>query len=327
METNAQGLTGAPSAPTGGDVVVAMLTYRRPELLAAVVPVLLEQARPLGAAVVLVDNDPDGGAADAAGRWVAEGLTYLHEPRPGIAAGRNRALDHALAAGAAAVVFLDDDEVPRPGWLQALVGAWRGWGCAAVVGPAVPTFDVAPDAWVAASGLFDRTVHPSGTRVRGAATNNLLLDLAVLRAEDLRFDDAFGLTGGSDSMLTRALTRRGHEIRWCDEAEVDSPVPARRSTRQYVVHRSFRTGTTWSRVSLALESGPRRHLRRAELVARGVLRCLKGSLVVVRGALTGSLRSRATGAVHCAAGAGMLSGALGVAYVEYARRGRSLSGR
>lgn len=310
-----------------GLVVVAMLTYRRPHVLEGVVPELLRQAAEVGASVVVVDNDPDGGALPAAARWEPAGLVYVHEPEPGISAGRNRALLHAQQAGAVAVVFLDDDEVPRPGWLRTLVSAWREWGCAAVSGPAVPSFDVPPSAWVGASGLFERTVRPTGSLVGGAATNNLLLDLAVLEGEGLRFDPAFGLTGGSDTMLTHALVARGHQVRWCDEAEVVSPVPSQRSTRQYVLRRSFRTGTTWSRVALALESGPRRALRRSELVVRGVIRTGKGLTGAGLGAVTGSLPRRAEGEVSCAAGLGMLSGAIGIAYVEYARRARSLSGR
>src|SRR3954469_16278179 len=70
-------------------VVVAVLTYRRTDRLAGLLPQLVQQAAAVGAAVLVVDNDPEASA-----RPVAAGspVRYVHEPRPGIAAARNRAL-------------------------------------------------------------------------------------------------------------------------------------------------------------------------------------------------------------------------------------------
>ncbi|SDQ68262.1 glycosyltransferase family 2 protein [Quadrisphaera sp. DSM 44207] len=300
-------------------VVVAVLTYRRPELLARAVPVLLEQAAasPEPARVLVVDNDPAGSARPVVERWVGAGLAYAHEPRPGIAAARNRALDEA--GDAEAIVFIDDDEVPREDWLARLVRAWRAWGCTAVAGPAVSAPELPLDPWVRESRMFERRRRPTGTALRGAATNNLLLDLRRLRALGVRFDDAFGLTGGSDTMLTHDLVARGEPLRWCDEAQVVASVPAVRATRRYVLRRNLRTGTTWSRVEVKLARGPVRVLRRAELVARGVLRVARGLAAAVRGRLGRSLGHRARGECDVASGVGMVLGALGYGYVEYAR--------
>ena len=59
-------------------VVLAVLTYRRPAYLAAALPLLLAQALSVDppAAVLVVDNDPDGGArATVAG---FPGVRYAH---------------------------------------------------------------------------------------------------------------------------------------------------------------------------------------------------------------------------------------------------------
>ena len=100
-------------------VLVAVLTYRRPGDLADLLPLLAAQRRSVAGRKVellVVDNDPEGGAAGqvaaAAATW--GGLAYAHEPRPGIAAARNRALDEAAEHDV--LVFLDDDERPSPGW-------------------------------------------------------------------------------------------------------------------------------------------------------------------------------------------------------------------
>lgn len=302
-------------------MVVGVATYRRPAALARLLPELVDQLRayPGRARVVVVDNDPDGGARDQVAAWADAGVRYVHEPRPGIAAARNRAL--ASADGAVLLVFVDDDGLPVPGWLGRMVAAWQRWHPAAVSGPAVPRFEEGePDAWVAGSGVFDRTVRPTGTRVGGASTANLLLDLAWLRASGLAFDEAFGLTGGSDTMLTHALVAAGGEIRWCDEAEVLDFHSADRMTRAWVRRRSYRTGNDWSRVALALRSpGAGRLVERLELLARGTFRGVTGLANVVRGTVGRDVGRRALGACQVSTALGVVGGAVGVVSVEYGR--------
>ena len=180
-------------------LTIAMLTYRRNDYLAQVIPELLAQADDVcdaqtTASVLIVDNDPQAGARAVveAARAALAGeqpqtaeppeqavlsepsgsadsdkatsrLVYVHEPEPGIVAGRNRALSQAR--GSDALIFIDDDEIPSPGWLKALVSTWRDQGCAAVTGPTPPTFEVAPSTWVTASGAFDSWEAADGAQV------------------------------------------------------------------------------------------------------------------------------------------------------------------
>ena len=303
------------------EVVVGVATFRRPAALARLLPELVAQVSAYAgrARVLVVDNDPDAGARDQVASWADRGVAYAHEPSPGIAAARNRAL--AGADGADLLVFVDDDGLPLPGWLERMVGAWQRWHPAAVSGPAVPRFeDGEPDPWVAGSGVFERTVRPTGARLGGASSANLLLDLAQLRAFGLEFDEAFGLTGGSDTMLTHAIVAAGGEIRWCDEAEVLDFHSVDRMTRAWVRRRSYRTGNDWSRVALALvPHGPRRVLERLELVARGVVRGGTGVLNQARGVVGRDVGRRALGACQVSTAVGVVGGALGVVSVEYGR--------
>lgn len=305
-------------------MTVAVLTFRRPHLLARTLPLLLDQAASLvpAATVLVVDNDPDAGAADVVAQWDDRGLRYVHEPRPGLAAARNRALDEA---GSDAVVFIDDDEQPDRGWLSALVACWRASGADAATGPVESVFDRAPDPWVVASDRFARRRLPTGTVLRSAHSNNLLLDLRVVRRLGLRFDPRFGLSGGEDTMFTHDLVGRGGTIVWCDEAVVRESVPADRATRSWVLRREFRTGTTWSRMRMGLAPPARRPLVRLDLTARAALWMAVALLRVGLGVLTGNLHRRAHGQARLAANAGMLAGAVGVRYREYRRR--PVSGR
>ncbi len=300
-------------------VVVAMLTYRRPDDLARAVPAFLAELDtvPDRGRLLVVDNDPDGSAAGAVAAVGDDRVRYVHEPRPGIAAGRNRALDDS--ADASLLVFVDDDEHPEPGWLAALLGTYRQTGAGVVAGAVVSAFDVEPDAWLAAGRFFDRRRLPTGTPIDVAATNNLLLDLAQMPA-DVRFDEAFGLTGGSDTMLTRTLHRRGVAMVWCDDAVVVDRVPASRLTRSWVLARARRSGNSDVRVAVALAPpGPRRWWVRAAGIGRGVLRVVGGAGRSVVGRLTGSAEHDARGQRSLARGRGMIGAATGSVVAEYAR--------
>lgn len=313
-------MSAHPEPPPFPRVLVAVLTYRRPSGLAAVLPALVEQLRDadLAGAVLVVDNDPDASAREAVAAWSPCGVIYAHEPRPGIAAARNRAL--AAAATADAIVFIDDDEVPAAGWLRALVGYWRATGVTAVAGPVLSVFSGPVDPWILAGEFFARPRRRTGTTLGGAATNNLLLDVRRLRALGLRFDDAFGLTGGSDTMLTHALVKRGERIVWCDEAVVEESVPPERTTRRWVLRRHLRAGNVWSRVALALAApGRRRVAERLDLTVRLSFRLMSGMVGWLFGTLTGTLSRRACGARDVASGLGGLSGVFGYVYVEYKR--------
>lgn len=305
-------------------VLLTVATFRRPDDLGALLPLLVRAADEVSPAapIVVVDNDPDGGAR--AQVEAHPGVEYRHEPRPGIAAARNASLAAARERDIAWVAFLDDDERPDPGWLAALVRAMQDWRPAAVSGPVISVFEQEPDAWVRGSGTFEPRPHAHGARIRGAATNNLLLDRQVLDARGLAFDDAFGLTGGSDSMLTRAMTHQGLEIRWTTEAVVREVVPIARTDRRWITSRHRRTGNDWSRVTLALAPGQREQLvARLRLVVTGVRRAMQGALGTVVGALRRNPARRASGRCDLATARGVLEGVVGRTRTEYARPGAS----
>lgn len=305
---------------TGLRIVLGVATFRRTDLLRDLVPVLVGEARTLHppARVVIVDNDPDASARALVAEWDAELVEYHHEPNPGIAAARNRILD--ASATSDAVVFLDDDETPEPGWLARMVVAWQRWGCEAVAGPRVSHLPDSADEWVRRSGTFDRTRLDSGTVRAGAATNNLLLDVRALHRLDLRFDERFGLSGGEDTMLTRSLTRRGGTIRWLDEAEVHEPVPADRATREWVLRRRLRTGNGWARVHLALAGSRAARLRvGADLGAHALVLLVRGAVVAALWRLQGRPAHGARAEVDVASAVGVLQGLRGFRVTEYAR--------
>jgi succinoglycan biosynthesis protein ExoM len=313
----------------GRSLVVAVLTFRRPQELAGLLPELIRQTAECSeqtgfrASVLVIDNDPEASAEGVV--MPAARLRYVCERTPGIAAARNRAL--AESAGDDLLVFIDDDEWPQPGWLVALVATYTPTTPAAVVGPVESEFVVEPSSWVKAGRFFDRRRLPTGTEIGTAASNNLLLNLHQVRDHGLIFDERFGLSGGSDTLFSHQLVARGGRIIWCAEAMVVDQVPASRVTARWVLLRALRSGNSWSRTVL---DGPQPALtklaRRAHLTVRGGVRLIGGAGQSLSGYLFWSQARQAKGLRTAARGLGMFAGAYGYVYSEYRRPTRTTKG-
>lgn len=304
-------------------VTVAVLTYLRPDDLRVLLPMLVEQladVAPSGvsARVLIVDNDPAGGAAEQVSAFTDAGVDYVHEPVPGITAGRNRALDESEPDRV--LVFLDDDERPDAHWLRSLLESWASSDAAAVVGPVQSEFTGELDPWIAAGAFFQRRRLVTGTPVQVAATNNLLLDLVTVRRLKLRFDPRFGVSGAEDTYFTRTLSRSGERMLWCAEAMVTDIVPAARMTRQWALRRAFSSGNADVLASVELEPSSGGRLRqRASGLIRGAMRAVAGGLRYLVGEIGRSAHHQTRGLRTAYRGSGMVAGALGLAYLEYSR--------
>lgn len=301
-------------------VVIAVLTYKRPERLKTLLPLLMQQAAnsPMPASVLVIDNDPEVTARRVVQSVASDTVTYVSEPEPGIAAARNRAL--LEAQGATVLVFIDDDESPSASWLGALLDTYHRTGAAGVVGPVVSEFEVTPEEWIIGGGFFLRRRLRTGTEMAVAYTGNLLLDLKQISQLGLKFHPRFGLTGGEDTLFTRQIVRRGGKIVYCNEAVVTDFVPRDRSTRKWVLQRAFRSGNTWSQVSLELAAGGHERLGyHYRLLGSGLIRVLGGPVRFTFGVINRSVADKAKGLRTFARGAGMITGALGYSYQEYGR--------
>src|SRR5690606_5803155 len=104
-------------------VSIIVPTFRRPDSLRRTLSSCLRQqgVDPTGVEIVVVDNCPEGSAADAVGARAADApmaIRYRHETRPGVSHARNAGV---RAARAERLAFIDDDEEVSEGWLAALL--------------------------------------------------------------------------------------------------------------------------------------------------------------------------------------------------------------
>lgn len=304
---------------------VAVPTFRRPELLAAALPVILRHLDDaqsknsrMEASLLVIDNCPDRSAAATVGAVSDPRVRYVHEPVPGISAARNRALDENLETDL--LSFIDDDESPTEQWLEPLLTTWEQTRAGAVMGRVESAFQAIPEPWVQAGKFFERSRMATGTPIKIAATGNLLLDLSQIRRSGVRFSEHLGLTGGEDSLFSRELVRANVPIVWCDESVAIDFVPAERLQRKWVLKRSWSHGNAATLVGLHLASSKSaRAWVRVRAILRGAARVVGGFVRHLSGRITRSLHHQARGLRTMYRGAGMLAGGLGHVYVEYAR--------
>ncbi|WP_435526862.1 glycosyltransferase family 2 protein [Microbacterium aurantiacum] len=292
---------------------MAVLTYRRPEMLHRCLAALLnEEVVPADSTILVVDNDSHASARTQAEELADHRVVYLHEPAAGIVAARNAALDWAKAAGFSALAFIDDDEVAEPGWLQSLERTMRQRGATAVFGPVRPTLPTDAPRWIVKFGFFERPRAHTGGEVRWPATNNVLIDLAALaKLGGFRFDEQFSMTGGSDTDFFYRVREKGGQLIWCDEAEVCEEIPPTRASLGWLWRRGVRLGNVSARMQM------RRHSRTRVVcvgVARIGLALPLAVIATVRG--DGSIAERI---MHIPKGFGTIQGVFGRYFHEYAR--------
>jgi len=215
-----------------GTVIVC--THNRVALLGRTVRHALAEAVTCDADVLVVDNastDATPGELAALEREAGPRLYCLREPRLGLSAARNRGLAEARGE---VVVFLDDDAVPRPGWLAALLAPYSTPEVACVGGRIMPHFAGIPPSWIRPElypslGVYDLGDEPrrisNGRIEQYPFGGNISFRMALVRALK-GFSTQMGLRGRSglqqeETDLCYRIERAGGEVHYVPSAVVD----------------------------------------------------------------------------------------------------------
>lgn len=299
-------------------VAVCVITFRRPEGLTRLIHALNDlsfQGDPPELEIVVVDNDSSGPACElcdtlrAKIRWP---LRCVVEPRRGIPQARNTAVSCVLGR-VDFVAFIDDDEVPDPGWLDALLRTQQTYRADVVTGPALPHFMEAVPDWLTRGGFFERPRHATGARLDYAITGNVLFRTSVFERIEGGFDERLSLSGGEDRHFFKRVSRAGFTIVWADDAITHEWTPPSRATVAWILRRAFRNGANYD----FRYAGTRRSLHvTVDTIARGAARILLGLVLLPTGLVLGrhGLMRRLRDVCY---GAGVVAGAVGVRYEEY----------
>ena len=282
----------APESTAGKRVVVAVLTFQRPDTLAILLAAFAEMERPADVALTLliIDNDGAASARETVAAWQPRipGLAYLVEPRAGIPVARNRALDEAQARDADALCFIDDDEYPDRRWLAELVTCWRTSGGELVGGPVrVAAPPALASGWqrLINASLAGRARRKERDAARSAAsgrcrtivTNNFLCDLRWAGRQGLRFDESLLVSGGSDTDFFRRAVAAGCRTVWCPSAIVHEIIELERLSLRY----QFRRGAFQSLNHFHMKRGRVTPLVATTTLANALLRAVLGLILIV----------------------------------------------
>jgi succinoglycan biosynthesis protein ExoM len=238
-------------------ITVAFCTFKRADRLRTLVAALRAQACPLQFDILAVNNNSPDHTLDVLGELQQEPgapLRVVTETAPGIVPARNRAIEETL--NSQALVFIDDDELPQPGWLHAACDAIVNEQAECAGGPIAIDFSAASrPAW-----LDDEIAGFLGQLDHGLAafwiadertplwSGNIAYATSLFRNDpDLRFDDRYNrvgrpMGGGEDQMMFQRLLARGTRLRYRPDMAILHGVENWRLKRRYFLKLHFLAG-------------------------------------------------------------------------------------
>jgi len=207
----------------------AFCTYNRAARLPALVAAMRAQRCPIPFELLAVNNNSKDNTLEVLAKLASEPgvpLRYVTEPRQGIVSARNRALEEGLSADI--FVFIDDDELPEPGLLDAAFQSIAVDGAHCAGGRVMVDFegrrrpDWLDDELLGFLAAVDYGPLPFWIKDDATPvwTANIAYDMHVFRREPgLRFDRRFDRTGtpiggGEDAAMFREFLERGLRIRY-----------------------------------------------------------------------------------------------------------------
>ena len=225
-------------------VSVCVCTYRRAHVAETIKSLLSQRLSAEDTFEIVVIDDDRARSAEAIVASFQDApvlVRYAHFGAGNVSLARNVALDAATGDW---IAFIDDDELAAPDWLASLLRVQRESGADIVKGYVDGIYPPETPAWVRAGDPYTRDYGADGETPRLLASGNVLFRRALIESIKLRFDPAFGRTGGEDSDFFGRLREAGARAVASRSAVVQEIVPADRVTVAYLRRRSRRMGQT-----------------------------------------------------------------------------------
>jgi succinoglycan biosynthesis protein ExoM len=301
-------------------ILIAVITFRRPQQLQRLLEALARQkSESLQVSVLVVDNDPGESAAQTcsqAEHSLPIPVVYRHEPEPGIVAARNRCVSEFLATDAEGLAFIDDDEWPcENDWIGRMSAVAETCQADIVAGDVLSIADEGTPDW-ATRILYEPSRASDGEAMSVFYTGNVLIARRVLEALAPAFDQRFAMTGASDYHFALRCMRAGYRAVFA-EAPVMEAFPPDRASVKWFLRRGYRSGAGFT-VSHLIEDPL--YLVVPKCLGLAVLRVGRGTLILLRGSVTGNRVGLVKGLFRAASGIGTVAGLFGLNYQEYQQR-------
>lgn len=246
-------------------LTVAFCTYKRADRLEKLVAELRAQSCPVPFEILAVNNNSPDNTLDVLEHLQHKPgapLRVVTEMAPGIVPARNRTLAETLDRDI--LVFIDDDELPRPGLLDAAYDAIVNEAAECAGGRVEMDFSmIGRPAWLGDELLGFLAAVDHGSEAFWIKsidtpiwTANVAYDMRLFRNNPaLRFDTRYNregtdIGGGEDAMMLRALLERGTRIRYRPDMAALHAVELWRLTRSYFLKLHYRAGLRLGRHQL-----------------------------------------------------------------------------
>jgi succinoglycan biosynthesis protein ExoM len=219
-------------------IAVLICTFNRHALLARLLSALQLELKGHDAEVVVADNGTSSARHLLLPFSTSLKLHYSSITERGLVSARNAAVRKALSLSPEFLVFIDDDEIPLPGWISHLLQTMSDSRADFANGPVVPLYAVEPPRWATQGSFF----HAEGDSLR---TSNLIMRAAALPSDETQwFQPEFNFSGGEDNELLSRLKNAGAVHAVAAAALVQEIVPESRMRRRYIWRRGLRDGVT-----------------------------------------------------------------------------------
>jgi len=238
-------------------LTVAFCTYKRADRLDKLVAALRAQSCPVPYEILAVNNNsPDNTLSVLADLQKQAGapLRIVTDNTPGIVPARNRAIDETL--NSEVLVFIDDDELPHPGWLAAACDAIINENAECVGGRILIDFSGATrPVWLddEIAGFLGQLDHGKDAfwildEKTPIWSGNIAYASKLFRNDpSLRFDTRYNrvgrpLGGGEDQAMFQRLLAQGTRLRYRPEMAIWHGVDNWRLKRRYFLKLHYLAG-------------------------------------------------------------------------------------
>lgn len=244
-----------PSLPT--KVTFAFCTFNRAERLDRLVTAMRAQRCPVPFRILAVNNNSQDDTPAVLARLAARDgprLVWVTETEQGIVPARNRAIDESLESEI--LVFIDDDEMPLPGLLEAAWDAIAEEGADCVGGPIGIDYEGhgrpswLDDELAGFLGALDYGREPFwiADESRPIWNGNVAYRMARFRDDPaLRFDKRYnragaGIGGGEDRIMFQNYVTRGYRLRYRPDMSIAHHIEPWKLRRSYFLRLHYRAG-------------------------------------------------------------------------------------